>query len=424
MKAEKKRGTGAARKATGSVRKDNPNGVSSTNRANGTVDTRICIVGAGASGMTAAIAAGRRIGGRHVLVLEKLDAPGHKILATGNGRCNLTNMACENAAWTREFFRGLGVFTREEDDGRVYPWCGDARAVQQALVSEMERLGVRVRTDSAVTKIERQKDKFLIYTRGNGDVIRADRLLLACGGKAGPKLGTTGDGARLARSLSLEVKPLAPALTAVEVYEDVGSLKGIRARGKAALYYKDLKIDEETGEIQFTAYGVSGICIFNLSRKMVLPPGKNLKDGFDDYRVVLDLADGLTIRKEDFLGVSEQNLLPLESVVRRPLAKRILEMAEGDPGRCVELLHSFTLHPKGLKGWDMAQVTRGGTALEELDWETFTVKKVPGLYVSGELQDWDGPCGGFNLQHAWETGFAAGEAMAESVLAGEGRIKE
>ena len=379
-------------------------------------DVDICIIGGGASGMAAAIAAGRRISGERILVLEKLDEPGHKILATGNGRCNLTNTACGNAPRTRLIFRELGVFTREEEGGRVYPWCGDARAVQEALLAELERLHVRVSAGSEVTKAEVQGGSFIVSVRG-GKPVRAKTLLLACGGKAGPKLGTTGDGARLARQLNLKVTPLAPALTAMEVYDDVRSLKGIRANGTAALYFKDQKLAEEEGEIQFTSYGISGICVFNLSGKMVLPPGKTLKNGFDDYRVEIDLAHGLDVSASDFQGVTAEHLFPLESVVKRPLALRIAEEARGDGKACLRLLRHFTLHPKGLKGWDMAQVTRGGVAREELNPETMEALQYPGLYVSGELQDWDGPCGGYNLQHAWETGYAAGSAMADRICA-------
>lgn len=379
------------------------------------IEADICIIGGGASGMAAAIAAGRMLRGKQICVLEKLNAPGHKILATGNGRCNLTNMACPGAEKTRVFFRELGVYTREEEDGRVYPWCGDARAVQGALAEELRRLHVQVMTGAEVTKAEAQGNSFLVSVRDR-EPVRARELLLACGGKAGPKLGTTGDGARLARQLQLRVTPLAPALTAMEVYEDVRDLKGVRARGTAALYFKNRKIAEEKGEIQFTSYGISGICVFNLSGKMVLPPGKKLKNGFDDYSVRLDLADGLSLSAEELKGMDATHPFPLESIVKRPLAQRIIKEAQGDGKACLRLLHGFTLHPKGLKGWDMAQVTRGGVALEELDPDTMEVLHHPGLYVTGELQDWNGPCGGYNLQHAWETGYAAGKAMAERLV--------
>lgn len=381
--------------------------------------TEICIIGGGASGMAAAVTAARIIGGEHVIVLEKLDEPGHKILATGNGRCNLTNTSCSHAEETRQFFRELGVFTREEEDGRVYPWCGDARAVQQALLQELKRLHVQLICGAEVTKAEAQGDSFIVSFRGGR--ISARQLLLSCGGKAGPKMGTTGDGARLARRLSLDVTPLAPALTAMEVYEDVRKLKGVRAKAVVTLQYQGEKIAEENGEVQFTAYGISGICVFNLSRKMLLPPGKKLQGGFDDYTVEIDLAGDLLIGNGDFQQMKKDSLLPLASIVRQPLAEEIYRQAEGNPERCAHLLRHFTLHPKGLKGWDMAQVTRGGIRLSELDPHTMEAVSVPGLYAAGEIQDWDGPCGGFNLQHAWETGILAGRAMAEKALQKSGK---
>lgn len=369
--------------------------------------------------MAAAVTAARIIGGEHVIVLEKLDEPGHKILATGNGRCNLTNTSCSHAEETRQFFRELGVFTREEEDGRVYPWCGDARAVQQALLQELKRLHVQLICGAEVTKAEAQGDSFIVSFRGGR--ISARQLLLSCGGKAGPKMGTTGDGARLARRLSLDVTPLAPALTAMEVYEDVRKLKGVRAKAVVTLQYQGEKIAEENGEVQFTAYGISGICVFNLSRKMLLPPGKKLQGGFDDYTVEIDLAGDLLIGNGDFQQMKKDSLLPLASIVRQPLAEEIYRQAEGNPERCAHLLRHFTLHPKGLKGWDMAQVTRGGIRLSELDPHTMEAVSVPGLYAAGEIQDWDGPCSGFNLQHAWETGILAGRAMAEKALQKSGK---
>ncbi|MFC2661652.1 MAG: aminoacetone oxidase family FAD-binding enzyme, partial [Eubacterium sp.] len=361
-----------------------------------------------------AVTCARLIGGEHVCLLEKLDEPGHKILATGNGRCNMTNTACSHADETRQFFRGLGVFSREEEDGRVYPWCGDARAVQQALIQELKRLKVLIICGAEVTKAEAQEDSFLVSYRGGK--ISARQLLLACGGKAGPKMGTTGDGAKLARRLSLDVTPLAPALTAMEVYEDVRKLKGVRAKASVKLQYQGKTVAEENGEVQFTAYGISGICVFNLSRKMVLPPGKKLQGGFDDYSVEIDLAGNLPVRSSDFQNMKEGSLLPLASIVRQPLAEEIYRQAEGKPDQCAYLLRHFTLHPKGLKGWDMAQVTRGGIRMSELDSATMEALSLPGLYAAGEIQDWDGPCGGFNLQHAWETGILAGRAMAEKYL--------
>ncbi|MGN1383020.1 MAG: aminoacetone oxidase family FAD-binding enzyme [Eubacterium sp.] len=381
--------------------------------------TEICVIGGGASGMAAAVTSARIIGGENVCILEKLDEPGHKILATGNGRCNLTNTACSQAEEIRQFFRELGVFTREEEDGRVYPWCGDAKAVQQALVQELKRLHVQIICGAEVTKAEAQEGKFLVSYRGGK--ISSRQLLLACGGKAGPKMGTTGDGAKLARRLSLDVTPLAPALTAMEVYEDVRKLKGVRAKAVVTLQYQGKKIAEEEGEVQFTAYGISGICVFNLSRKMVLPPGKKLQGGFDDYTVEIDLAGKLPVRSSDFQNLKKDSLLPLASIVRLPLAEEIYRQAEGNPERCAHLLRHFTLHPKGLKGWDMAQVTRGGIVMSELNPATMEAFAVPGLYAAGEIQDWDGPCGGFNLQHAWESGILAGRSMAERALQKAGK---
>jgi len=368
--------------------------------------------------MAAAISAKEANSKLSVAIIEKKDILGKKLLATGNGRCNLSNVNCENYRDTLSFFQGIGVVSRVDDSGRIYPYTENAADLNDCLIRRLEQLGVRTITGTSVTAVCNDENGFEIQTEKNGTSgkVSSARLLIACGGKAGPEFGTTGDGYRLAKSLGHSITRLAPALTAVEVYDDIKAFAGIRAKAKAILLFKDEEIFEEDGEIQFTRYGVSGICIFNLSRFMVLPEGANLKNGFDDYRIAIDFFPkggdmaGFIKQRMNILGNDSK---VLTTMVREPIAERIFKDSKGDPEKMADMLQRFILRPKGLKGWDFAQVTKGGVPLNEIEKNTMESKLVPKLYFSGEIIDYDGPCGGFNLQNAWETGIKAGREMSK-----------
>lgn len=378
----------------------------------------ICIIGGGASGMTAAISAKRFNRDTSVIILEKKDRLGKKILATGNGKCNLSNEKCSDYRSILSFFQEIGVITRMDDSGRFYPYTEDARDVAGALIRRLNTLGVDIDCDAEVAKVNKNDDGFLITytTKGKKLTLTCKKLLIACGGKAGPEFGTTGDGYKFARSLGHSVTRLAPALTAVELYENMNSFAGIRVKAKVVLKYKGEEVFEEAGEVQFTKYGISGICVFNLSRFLVLPNGTKLEGGFDDYILSVDfLSSGGDV--ENFLRErSEMSFLNgsdiLSSIVRKPIALDIYEKSKGDIKSMARLLHDYPLHPKGLKGWDFAQVTKGGIPLEEVNNETMESKILNNLYFAGEILNYDGPCGGFNLQNAWESGIKAGKGIS------------
>ncbi len=378
--------------------------------------TDICIIGGGAAGMTAAICAKEADPALDVLILEKKNRLGRKILATGNGKCNLSNRACPGCGETLDFFERLGLVTRTDPAGRVYPYTEEAGAVQGALTARLQQLSVRADTCAEVISVEKKDRGFRIHL-ANGE-IEAEKLLIACGGKAGPSFGSTGDGFRFARSLGHRVKKLIPVLTAADVKENVEKLAGIRAKGAAALYFQDKEIFRETGEIQFTKTGISGICVFDLSRYLLIPEGKSLENGFDDYRIGLDFfpdmdeeeLEQLLIRRQ-LAGLDGEKLL--RYLVRGPVGAMILESSKGDVKTTAKLLKDFPLSPAAVRGWDFAQVTKGGVPLDEVDAETCQSRLIEGLYFAGEVLDYDGPCGGYNLQHAWETGMRAGREMAK-----------
>lgn len=381
----------------------------------------ICIIGGGASGLAAAVEAGMAGFGHKVILLEKRQGTGSKICASGNGRCNLSNEACPDVRITLEFFGRIGVLTRTDEAGRIYPYSEEAADVERALRTAAERLGVAVLTNTAVTGLEKDDGGFTVTAETTRDgkkeirFISAKKVLMAAGGKAAPKLGTTGDGYSMARKLGHRVNSPVPVLTAIEVTENVSALSGVREKARASLYRDGKCIFCEDGEVQFTKDSLSGICIFNMSRFLKLGKGKTLKDGFKEYEIYLDFMPEFSpAQVEDFLreqgerGLSGESAL--NSVVKEKLARAVAGriLSDENPARQIKAL-KFT--PKMPKGWETAQVTRGGVALSEVDGITMESRKVPGLYFAGEVLDYDGPCGGFNLNHAWITGIKAGRGL-------------
>lgn len=374
----------------------------------------ICIVGGGAAGMTAAIHAKEANPALHICIIEKKNQLGKKILASGNGKCNLSNLACEKVEETLTFFRSLGVITRADSEGRLYPYTEEARAVQEALKHRLHQLGVEIRTSAEVLEIQK-KEHFILHLQ-TGE-IHAKKVLIACGGKAGPAFGTTGDGYRWAKAFGHKVEKPIPVLTAVDIKEDMTRLAGIRAKAAVSLHYQNEELFRERGEIQFTKTGISGICVFNLSRYLLIPEGRSFADGFDDYQIFIDFfpdmdADTLAelLHQRQALGFDGESML--EYLVRGPIADQIYTSSKGDADTAADLLKAFPLSPKGAKGWDFAQATKGGVSFDEVNLDTMESKLMKDLYFAGEVLDFDGPCGGYNLQNAWETGTIAGKEMA------------
>lgn len=374
----------------------------------------ICIIGGGASGLTAAITAARN-SSESVMVIEKKDMAGKKIIASGNGRCNLSNSQIPSSKETLEFFSTLGLFTMEESEGRMYPYSEDSKDVVRALVNECENLGVEIITKACVESVERCDGGFNVSC--NKLVVRCKKLLIATGGKAAPKLGTVGDGYNFAKKLGHKVTKLVPVLTAIDTEPRPGELmlKGVRAKAIVKLIYKEKEVFSEVGEVQFTADGLSGICIFNMSRFLLVPEGKSYKDGFTDYKICLDLAPDFN--KEELAEIfGKQGLKDasdkLNSLVKRPLANLISEGTNSDSDLAARV-KCLQFQPVGAKGWDFAQVTKGGVSLEEIDEKTGESLLIPGLFFAGEVLDYDGPCGGYNLENAWKTGIKCGKGMTK-----------
>ena len=314
----------------------------------------ICIIGGGAAGLAFAAETLRLKPGASVFIIEKNDSLGRKILSTGNGRCNLSNKACPGHEEVLRFFDGIGVITRIDDAGRIYPYSEDAKDVRDALTDAVLARGAEVMTGAVCTSCSFDEKEMLYETQASaGDKtfsVISKKVMLSAGGKAAPKLGTTGDGYKIAKKFYHTVTKLAPALTAVETHEDLSPLAGVRAKVKLSLIVHGGTIFEEDGELQFTDYGISGICAFNMSRFMEIPEGRTLINGFDDYAVEIDFLPGVNdngalelVRKR-----SEEQSGLLRSIVKQQIAEMILDKTDGDPEMTAWLLKHFMVHPKGL----------------------------------------------------------------------------
>ncbi|MBO4652400.1 MAG: aminoacetone oxidase family FAD-binding enzyme [Lachnospiraceae bacterium] len=413
----------------------------------------IGIIGCGASGMLAAIMAARE--GASVTVFEHNDRPGRKLLATGNGRCNLANED-QSEEWFRsdmpetaqavlrhfskndvlDFFRGIGIPVRCKR-GYWYPQCEQASAVVTALSEEMRRLNVRVMYNVDVTRIDVVKDTdgtvFNLTVKEQGGASRtvsADKLVLACGGPAGDRLGQSDFGFRTLRALGVPVTRYQPALVPLETDQDgKKDIAGVRMEVSLTLACGDTEYREK-GEIVWTEYGISGIPVMQLSRfaAKALTAGDAvalkvcmIPDAGED-----EIREMVISRKGNPAFTSRNAAEALCGLVPGKMSQWLMKRAGIDPAEpftgiakeCLERyaseLSGLVLTVKGLRPYAQAQTTCGGVPLSEINPDTMEIKSIPGLYVTGELLDVDGACGGYNLQWAFATGAVAGRALANT----------
>lgn len=407
----------------------------------------IIVIGAGASGMMAAITAARS-GGR-VLLLEKLKKPGKKLLATGNGKCNFTNCRQERDCYRGEdpdfiwtalqdfsqervlgFFHEIGILPRARD-GYCYPASGQAGSVVDALVRQLNQWGVALHTGETVQAVcpepeGKAANGFSVLT--DRESYHAKRVVLATGGMAAPVHGTTGDGYQFVRKMGLDIIEPLPALTSC-VLKGVFSKEwaGVRVSGSVALFTRAGKaLAQDQGELQMVAYGLSGIPVFQISRYAA----RALAQGDQPY-LLMDIMPDYTPEKLEEELASRRERFPkwtavdaLDGILPRRLAKVLLKSLGMDPGvslrkwmdpdidRLAKRMKGWKLGIAAVSGFDKAQVTAGGVLTNQLDPATMEVKSYPGLYLTGEILDVDGICGGYNLQWAWTSGYLAGRDAA------------
>ena len=399
----------------------------------------IGIIGGGASGMAAALAASENPNA-HVMLLERQARVGRKLLATGNGRCNLSNIHADKQGYhgqtpsfavyalsafspekTLAWFENLGLYTVTEPTGKVYPYSDQANSVVDILRLNLERPNIQLRTGFEVQKIRKTEDGFAVSS--GEDTVVCHKLIIACGGLAGSKLGGTMSGYKLLGKLGHKSTKLRPALVQLKsAWGGLAGLKGVRAECSAAIYHNGALFSQSRGELQFTEYGLSGPVIFEISRDVCAESG--------DWVCRLDLLpDWSHDRLYQQLQRRTKTDLPVQELLTGILHNRlgrVLTQAAGISlnGLCKELkedaLHAVCSAVKGFEisltepmGMDSAQVTAGGVLTEQFDPETMESLLVPGLYACGEVLDIDGDCGGYNLQWAWSSGRLAGKSASE-----------
>ena len=394
----------------------------------------VIIIGAGASGMMAALTAAETPG-RRVLLLERQQRAGRKLLATGNGRCNLTNTgaAIENyhgadrdfaapalsafpPAAALDFFHGLGLVTAEEYGGRVYPLSNSANSVLDVLRFALDARSVELRPACPARAIRREGAGFAVET--DRETLHADKLIVACGGAAGAKLGGVTDGYELLKMLGHRRTALRPALVQLLTAPDYPrALKGVRADCALRLRAGGDVLGESAGELQFTENGVSGPAAFDLSR-LASAGGEGLSL---HVRFLPDNSDAFALldaRRKAFPDQPASELYTgmLHNRLGRMLVKYasleanrpIGSLTDKELRRAARAAEDFILPLRGTEGFDNAQVTAGGLRTAGFNPETLESWFMSGLFACGEVLDVDGDCGGYNLQWAWASGRLAG----------------
>ena len=394
----------------------------------------IGILGGGASGMAAALAVAENPQNR-VILMERQARVGRKLGATGNGRCNLTNLHAleggyhgEDASFadyalsafspeeTLRWFSSLGLFTVTEQSGRVYPYSDQANSVVDVLRFALEKENITLKLGFEAEKVKKTASGFRIESKE--ETVECNKLIIACGGLAGTKLGGTMSGYKFLRSFGHKCTKLRPTLVQLKSsWGGCTGLKGVRCNCHAAVYHNDALHSESTGELQFTEYGISGPVIFEVSRDVCNEKG--------DWTCRLDflpdidedmLFTELLRRKTTNLPASELLTGILHNRLGRVLSqsagvsqnRSISEVSDHTLRQVVQAVKNFELELTEPMGMDSAQVTAGGILTKEFDDKTMESRVTPGLYACGEVLDIDGDCGGYNLQWAWSSGRLAG----------------
>lgn len=407
---------------------------------------KIVIIGGGISGFISAINA--KTNNNEVIILEGQDKPLKKLLITGNGKCNYFNeefipskyhsfneellkniISLENKNKILTFFKIIGIIPRIKEN-YYYPYSNQAISVKNSFLKEIENKNIKLKLNSYVKDIKKENDKFLVYY--NDDVLVCDELIISTGGKSYPKTGSDGLGYNLSKKLGHTINKTLPALVGLKCKEPfLKKLNGVRSNATVSLFVNDKLIKSEIGEVQFTNYGLSGICIFNLSSIASRSISENKK-----VKISINFLDKLKIKNkksfQEFILSSEYNFKKekvsyfLDNLLNYKLTNVILEKTKIERNKLVsklsdneinmlfENLFSFTMNIIDTNNFESAQITSGGVSLYEINPLTFESKIVSNLYLTGEVLDIDGDCGGYNIAFAVLSGILAGESVKKN----------
>lgn len=388
--------------------------------------------------------------GADVVLVEKNNRPGRKLLLTGKGRCNITNADNSPQSFLSHFgkkgkylhsllnsfgvedimsfYADRGVPLKVERGNRVFPQSDRAADVLNALKNYMAENGVRVMAGFEIREIILE-DKYIIRILTDKAAIEAKQYILCTGGLSYPATGSTGSGLDFARAMGHTIIPLRPSLVPIILNEKwAGELEGLSLKNvSASLIHNGKKVDEEFGEALFTSNGMSGPIIIELSKKIgELLPDKlelsiDLKPALDhktlDERIQRDFSENSTRLFKNSLGrLLPASLIPV--IVRLSKInpqKTASHITRDERNRLVHLMKDLHSAVTGLEGYDKAIITAGGISLDEIDMRIMRSRIISNLFFAGEIIDIDGPTGGYNLQVCWSTGYAAGKAAAEAL---------
>lgn len=391
----------------------------------------IAVIGGGAAGLAAAITAAKKNEKLSIAVIERLPRVGKKILATGNGRCNLSNTAVKEYSYNTsfsfarkttegfdaaDFFGGLGLFCRSDNDGRLYPYGNNATAVLDALRLALKKYGVKEICDFYVSDIKYKGNTYEIISECSA--ITAKKVIIACGGASSPVMGTDGSMLKLLKSKGIKITSLKPSLCPI-ITDGAKALKGIRAKAEVVLLKNEMLINKSRGEVIFNENNISGICVFDISAdategmtlKVDLAPEYSFDELYTEFALLTEIRKGA----------------PAEDVFTGFFPKRLCQYIIKRTGKCgctdinisdtavkaiAKIAKGLTFTVSKPAQWKDSQVTRGGIDGSEI-LPTLELKKMKNLFVAGEIIDIDGICGGYNLNWAWASGVTAGKNAVE-----------
>jgi len=406
------------------------------------VSKKLAIIGAGASGLVAAIMAARH--GINVTIYEKNNKIGKKILATGNGRCNVTNNSIKtsnyhglnpkfvnvaidrfNTSVCKKFFDEIGVPLSEGQNGRLYPKSLQSSSIVNLLVYECQRLGVKIFLNKEVKNIQKETDKFVLQV--GDEKIYTSLVLIATGGMAMPTLGASKSGYEFAKNFGHTITKTFASLVQLVCKEDFKSISGVKLEGDVRVFSGKERVCESNGDILFTNYGISGSAVLDVSRVV-----NKLLQNADEVNINLDLMSEyskeqlkniLTKRAKNSNG--KDMPLWLDGFINSKFAaylSRELKIKNADElntkeiMRLTYLLKNFKVKVVGSKGFKSAEVTAGGIKTDEINPNTMESKFQNGLFFSGEVLDIDGDCGGYNLHWAWASGYSVGLYLSKNSI--------